>query len=97
MQRNYTQPIKKNGKNLYKLLKSLFFRDRLERLGKKRLGSRRRSVLASDKEDSASSAASSRVQSPVRDKPVESPTPQKARLSTPNLKPGYFLENFVNK
>jgi hypothetical protein len=66
--------------------KLYLFRDRLERLGKKRLGGRRRSVLASDKEDSASSAGSSRVPSPVRGQRPESPNP-KSRLSTPNLKP----------
>jgi hypothetical protein len=58
--------------------------DRLERLGNKRLGARRRSLLASDKEDSGS-ASSSRVASPVPDK-YEIATPPKARLSNPNVR-----------
>ncbi|KAI6191832.1 hypothetical protein M3Y97_00270500 [Aphelenchoides bicaudatus] len=55
--------------------------DRLEGLSKKRLGSRRRSVLASDREGSASSANSSRAPSPVPK------TDQRGKLSTPNLRP----------
>lgn len=79
------QLIKRNGKKLViGRLEIRTFRDRLERLGKKRLGSRRRSVLASDKEES-SSANSSRVPSPVRDRPAESP--RRGKLSTPNLRP----------
>jgi hypothetical protein len=58
---------------------------RMEDVGKKRLGSRRKSVLASDKDDSTS-ASSSRAPSPARSTKVDSPQ-SKARLSTPTLRP----------